>query len=94
MSISNNSNSAAILPNMQNHAEDSMFYRFRDIELLRTGSHSDARVTAGTREWKVHKSIVCTRSGLMFDDEEVHDIRSHTEKQVELVLEFIYSGCK
>jgi hypothetical protein len=85
---------------MQNPVED----RFFDFSgLLATGMYSDAQVTVGDRVWKVHKNIMCQRSGYMREvgfrlskagesipEELPFDT---TEKWAELLLEFIYSSC-
>lgn len=76
-------------------------FRANDMELLKTGQFSDAQLKAGTRVWNVHKAIVCLRSsflnGVLSDPSkagEVFKIQHHTQTKVELLLEFIYSGCK
>lgn len=77
-------------------------YRSEDMELLKTGKFSDARVTVGTKVFNLHRSIVCPRSGYL------NAILSATRKRgkvnaeiqydsvelFELLLEFIYSGSK
>lgn len=87
----------------QEIAKDGVHFRFRDIWLLKTGYCSDAQVIAGTRNFNVHKSIVGSRSSFMAQalsrepkkgEGQVIRIRHHTLKQVELLLEFIYSGSK
>jgi hypothetical protein len=77
-------------------------FRSNDLELLAKGLYSDAQVIAGDRVWKVHRSIVCLRSGYMRDvlfgqfeeDTSIPKILPFdtTEKQADLLLEFIYSG--
>lgn len=36
--------------------------RASDLKLLDTGNLADAKITCGTRTFKIHKSVVCTRS--------------------------------
>lgn len=87
---------------MQDLVDDGGRHRAKDMELLKTGQYSDAQLIAGTRVWSVHKAIVC-RSGF-FDKEfssffnaghlSAIKIRHQTENEVELLVEFIYSGSK
>lgn len=83
--------------------EDRARFRRNDIELLNTGRFSDARVIVAFRIWNVHKSIVCLRSGFLAERLSGQPnaavvtavyISNHTERQVEMLLEFIYSGRK
>lgn len=83
--------------------EDRSRFRRNDIELLNTGRFSDARVIVAFRIWNVHKSIVCLRSGFLAERLSGQPnaagvtavyISNHTERQVEMLLEFIYSGRK
>ncbi|POS77136.1 hypothetical protein DHEL01_v204474 [Diaporthe helianthi] len=75
-------------------------FRFKDLQLLKTGHYSDAQVTVGDRVWKVHKSIVCQRSSYMrdvlfksFSDSTPKKLPfCSSERMGELLLEFIYSG--
>lgn len=77
-------------------------FRSNDLKLLETGQYSDAQITVGDRIWKVHKSIICQRSGYLAevsfrtakDGEPIPEELPFgtTEKLAELLLEFIYSG--
>lgn len=83
---------------MQDLIEDRDRFRHDDIELLKTGQFSDAQIIVGHRVWNVHKSIVCPRSvyfrvSLQGSTQSVK-IWNHAGEQVELLLEFIYSGSK
>lgn len=89
--------------NNQDEIEDRSRFRSNDMELLNTGKFSDARLIVGFRVWNVHKSIVCLRSGFLSERLSGQPntagvnavyIRNYTERQVELLLEFIYSGRK
>lgn len=88
---------------MQNPIDDRCRFHADDMKLLETGRFSDARILVGDRCWNVHKSIVCMRSGFLSKafcgqskagEGEVFRIRNYAENQVELLLEFIYSGSK
>lgn len=89
---------------MQDLIEDRSRFRANDIELLKTGQFSDAQMIVGGRVWNVHKSIVCMRSGFLNkalsgsskagEIKSVNILQTYTEKQVEWLLEFIYSGSK
>lgn len=103
MSTSNNDNQNPGPPKVQNLAANSMSFSHHDKLLLQTGYCSDAQVTQGTRVWNIHESIVCTRSGFMLNafirefkagEKKVAKFPHVTEKQMELALEFIYTGCK
>lgn len=87
----------------QDLIEDRSRFRSNDMELLRTGQFSDAQVVGGGRTWKVHKSIVCSRSGVLAqalsDQSEAAEtatvrIWHQTERLVGFLFEFIYSGRK
>lgn len=89
--------------NTQDQIEDRSRFRRSDIELLNTGKFSDARVIVGFRVWNVHRSIVCLRSGFFAERLSGQPgaagvnavyIRDQTERQVGMLLEFIYSGRK
>lgn len=96
MSADNNKDMSPL--QMQDRVQDR--FRSQDLELLKTGQFSDARLTLDGKIWNVHKSIVCLRSAYMKSaftpgptarrDELV--ITGHSRKQVDLLLEFIYSG--
>lgn len=85
---------------MQDLVENSS--RIADLGILKTGQFSDARLKMGDTVWKVHKSIVCPRSGFMMDafcpssEPEVDDVSVDglTKEQMDLLLEFIYSSSK
>lgn len=98
-----NDDQDARLSKMQDLIEDRSRFRGNDIELLRTGQFSDAEVVVGGRTWKVHKCIVCSRSGFLAQalsgQSEAAEtatiyIWHHTERLVEFLFEFIYSGRK
>ncbi|KAK2609392.1 hypothetical protein N8I77_002889 [Diaporthe amygdali] len=100
MSVNNGDDQEATPAKRQKLGDGRFGFRSNDMELLRTGSFSDAQVIAGNRVWKVHKSIVCLRSGFMhqvlagpFKQGQAAIVRIDvcTEKQLDLVLEFIYS---
>lgn len=89
--------------NNQDQIEDRSRFRSNDIELLNTGKFSDARVIVGGRAWNVHKSIVCMRSGFLSErlsgrpnaaGVNAFHIWNYNERQVEMLLAFIYSGRK
>ncbi|KAG8158365.1 hypothetical protein KVR01_012126 [Diaporthe batatas] len=78
-------------------------FRSNDLELLETGQFSDAEVGVNQRVWKVHKGILCPRSGYFrkaFSNqsttEETADFTAFGfgiyEDKAELILEFIYAG--
>lgn len=77
-------------------------FRRNDLEILKTGQFSDARLKLDGTVWNVHKSIVCPRSGFTkglfsaFSEAEIDElvIEGLTKEQVNLLLEFIYSGSK
>lgn len=103
MSVNNSDDQEAGPTKRQKLGDEQLCFRSNDMELLRTGRFSDAQVTAGNRVWKVHKSIVCQRSGFMrqvlagpFEQGQAAIVRIDvcTEGQLDLVLEFIYSGSK
>lgn len=85
---------------MQDLIEDRSHFRTSDKLLLKTGLFSDCQLKAGNRVWNVHKSIVCLRSCFIEDrfetetEADVVDVGFGTEKQVELFLEYLYSGSK
>lgn len=83
---------------MQDLTGDRSPFRAHDKYLLQTGVFSDCQLKAGNRFWNVHKSIVFLRSTYIengFDEEvKVIDVGFCTEKQVELFLEYVYSGGK
>lgn len=101
MSGNSSDNQPATPAKLPDLIEDGCVFRANDMELLKTGRFSDAQVAVGDRVWNVHKSIVCLRSGF-FDEAlsgapnagevPVFNILDYTEKEVELLLEFIYSG--
>ncbi|KAI7773308.1 hypothetical protein LA080_011331 [Diaporthe eres] len=101
MSTSNNDNQDPDPPGVQNRVANSVSFSHCDKVVLQTGYYSDAQVTQGTRVWDVHTSIVCMRSGVMCDaleqkstagEKMVAEFPRVTEKQMELALEFIYTG--
>lgn len=70
-------------------------------DLLESGLFSDAEVRCGSRTWKVHKAILCTRSkwfkkALMGHFEEsatgIVTIEICSEDEVNLLLHYLYTG--
>lgn len=83
---------------MQNLIGGSSPFRADDKFLLKTRMFSDCQLKLGDRVWDVHKSIVCVRSDFLDNRFEakadVFEVSLCTEKQVELFLEYVYSGGK
>ncbi|KAF3763840.1 hypothetical protein M406DRAFT_75073 [Cryphonectria parasitica EP155] len=78
-----------------------------DLELLKSGAHSDVRVCCGNREFPCHRAILAARSGFFKEkleelkhnqDTKEHSavpvlvVPTHTCVEVEMVLIFIYAG--
>ncbi|KAK1753705.1 hypothetical protein QBC47DRAFT_430607 [Echria macrotheca] len=73
-----------------------------DLGLLQSGAFSDATVMCIKKEWKVHKTILCTRSPWFAAHIEKHTgengelkpilLHDYPEAHVETLLNFIYSG--
>lgn len=70
-------------------------------DLLQSGLFSDAEVRCGSRTWKVHKAILCTRSewfkkALMGHFKEsatgIVTIEICSEDEVNLLLHYLYTG--
>lgn len=99
----NNNDSDTTPSKMPSPDDDFHTFRSRDIELRKTAQFSDAQLIVGNAVWNVHKSIVCLRSGFfnkelssLFRPGDVKSVTilNHTEEEVRLLLEFIYSGSK
>ncbi|KAF2112087.1 hypothetical protein BDV96DRAFT_168387 [Lophiotrema nucula] len=81
-------------------AESEQLFNSALKDLLTSGEYSDFTITCENRSWKVHKAIICPRSGYFeravkfgreAEDKGI-DLVEDEAQIVEMMLEYLYSG--